>query len=153
MNPSFNDPSLRISQEDLSYIAHAQRSLAGGGATGASPSSSRRPSTSSTQGSSSATISLDPRALARLSEHFDDLLSTITVRVENLSQQTLKATNAHHRRASSVADHATREIERLREILRQCDELQIEFLKIKRIGEIVKGFRARVEVLEQRIGK
>jgi hypothetical protein len=113
-----------------------------------------------------------------LSAHFDGLLAAITSRVENvflspsllslphtqladrdytralqLSQQTLKATNAHHRRASSVADQATREIERLREILRQCDELQNEFLKIKRIGEIVKGFRARVEVLEQRIGK
>jgi hypothetical protein len=70
-----------------------------------------------------------------------------------LSAQTLKATNAHHRRATNVADQATREMERLREILRQCDELQNEFLKIKRIGEIVKGFRARVEALEQRIGK
>lgn len=44
-------------------------------------------------------------------------------------------------------------MERLRDILRQCDELQNEFLKIKRIGDIVKGFRARVEDLEKRIGK
>jgi len=184
MNPPFNDPSLHISHEDLSYIAHTQRTLSGGhhhhhhhGGGSGSPSSSRRPSTSSTQ-SGNASISLDPRALAQLSAHFDGLLAAITSRVENvflspsllslphtqladrdytralqLSQQTLKATNAHHRRASSVADQATREIERLREILRQCDELQNEFLKIKRIGEIVKGFRARVEVLEQRIGK
>ncbi|KAF8250529.1 hypothetical protein K440DRAFT_541414 [Wilcoxina mikolae CBS 423.85] len=155
MNPPFNDPSLHISHEDLSYIAHTQRTLShhgGGGGGGGSPSSSRRPSTSSTH-SGSASISLDPRALAQLSAHFDGLLAAITSRVENLSQQTLKATTAHHRRASSVADQATREIERLREILRQCDELQNEFLKIKRIGEIVKGFRTRVEVLEQRIGK
>ena len=52
-----------------------------------------------------------------------------------------------------MAEQANREIERLREILRQCDELQNEFLKIKRIGEIVKEFRKRVEVLEGRIGK
>ena len=41
----------------------------------------------------------------------------------------------------------------MREILLQCDELQDELLKIRRIGEIVKGFRARVEALEQRIGR
>jgi hypothetical protein len=70
-----------------------------------------------------------------------------------LSQQTLDATNSHHRRATSVADMANKEMERLRDILRQCDELQNEFLKIKRIGDIVKGFRARVEDLEKRIGK
>ena len=44
-------------------------------------------------------------------------------------------------------------MERLRDIMRQCDELQNEFLKIRRIGEIVKGFRARVEALEARIGR
>lgn len=52
-----------------------------------------------------------------------------------------------------MVDHATIEIETLRDILRQCDELQNEFLKIKRIGEIVKGFRIRVDSLEKRIGK
>ena len=52
-----------------------------------------------------------------------------------------------------MADQATREMERLRDIMRQCDELQNEFLKIRRIGEIVKGFRTRVEALEARIGR
>lgn len=70
-----------------------------------------------------------------------------------LSAQTLRSTQASHRRASKVVDHATVEIETLRDILRQCDELQNEFLKIKRIGEIVKGFRIRVDSLEKRIGK
>lgn len=44
-------------------------------------------------------------------------------------------------------------MDRLREIIHQCDELQNEMLKIRRIGEIVKGFRARVEALEQRLGR
>jgi hypothetical protein len=70
-----------------------------------------------------------------------------------LSAQTLRSTQASHRRASTVVDRATVEIETLRDILRQCDELQNEFLKIKRIGEIVKGFRVRVDALEKRIGK
>lgn len=43
------------------------------------------------------------------------------------------------------------EIARFREILRQIDELQMEFDKIRRIREIVKGFRARVEALDRQI--
>ena len=46
---------------------------------------------------------------------------------------------------------ADAEIERFHDILRQIDELQNEFAKIKRIGEIVKGYRARVEALDRRV--
>jgi len=46
---------------------------------------------------------------------------------------------------------ADAEIARFHDILRQIDELQNEFAKIKRIGEIVKGFRARVEALDRRV--
>ena len=47
---------------------------------------------------------------------------------------------------------ADNEIARFRGILQQIDELENEFDKIKRIREIVRGFRARVEHLERRIG-
>lgn len=47
---------------------------------------------------------------------------------------------------------ADNEIARFRHILQQIDELEMEFDKIKRIREIVRGFRARVEHLERRIG-
>lgn len=46
---------------------------------------------------------------------------------------------------------ADAEILRFQDILRQIDELQNEFAKIKRIGEIVKGFRTRVEALDRRV--
>jgi hypothetical protein len=46
---------------------------------------------------------------------------------------------------------ADAEIERFHEILRQIDELQTEFDKVRRIGEIVKGYRARVEALDRRV--
>lgn len=144
--PPITDPSLHISREDLSYIAAQQRRLR------STPPSSSSASASSGGGSNGG-ISLDPAALAALSTHFDNLLASISQRVENLSAQTLRSTQASHRRASTVVDRATVEIETLRDILRQCDELQNEFLKIKRIGEIVKGFRVRVDALEKRIGK
>jgi hypothetical protein len=47
---------------------------------------------------------------------------------------------------------ADAEIARFRAILRNIEELELEFEKIKRIREIVRGFRARVEGLERRMG-
>lgn len=80
MSSAFNNH--HISDEDLSYIAHTQRTLtADRGLVDSPPSSSRRPSTSSTQ-SGNASISLDPRALSALSAHFDELLGAITTRVK-----------------------------------------------------------------------
>jgi hypothetical protein len=46
---------------------------------------------------------------------------------------------------------ADAEIARFHEILRQIDELQTEFDKVRRIGEIVKAYRARVEALDRRV--
>lgn len=43
------------------------------------------------------------------------------------------------------------EIARFKAILRQIDELEVEFDKVRRIREIVRGFRSRVESLERRL--
>ena len=40
---------------------------------------------------------------------------------------------------------ADAEIARFKELLRQIDELEMEFDKVRHIRDIVKGFRARVE--------
>lgn len=93
-------------------------------------------------------------SLARSQISFYLLLSrAILTPFFQLSTQTLQSTQSHRRRTQLVTDHVTLEIERLKDVMRQCDELQNEFLKIKRIGEIVKGFRQRVEVLEKRVGR
>jgi hypothetical protein len=68
-----------------------------------------------------------------------------------LTAQTQTATQVQYDRAGNAIQMADAEIARFREILRQIDELQVEFDKIRRIGEIVKGFRARVEALDRRI--
>ena len=47
---------------------------------------------------------------------------------------------------------ADAEIARFRAILQQIDDLETEFEKIKRIREIVRTFRARVEQMERRLG-
>ena len=68
-----------------------------------------------------------------------------------LTQQTQTATQLQSDRAANTMQNADAEIARFRAILREIDELQVEFDKVRRIGEIVKGFRARVQQLERRI--
>jgi len=47
---------------------------------------------------------------------------------------------------------ADAEIARFRAILHRIDELETEFDKIRRIRDIVRSFRARVEQMERRLG-
>lgn len=68
-----------------------------------------------------------------------------------LSQQTQTATQVQYDRAGNAMQMADAEIARFRSILREIDELQMEFDKVRRIGEIVKGFKSRVDRLDRRI--
>lgn len=68
-----------------------------------------------------------------------------------LTQQTQTATQVQYDRAGNAMQMADAEIARFRAILREIDELQVEFDKVRRIGEIVKGFKARVDRLDRRI--
>ena len=63
-----------------------------------------------------------------------------------------RATAAQHGRAANTMQAADAEIARFRAILQQIDELENEFEKIKRIREIVRGFKGRVEEMERRLG-
>ncbi|KAK4898415.1 hypothetical protein LTR27_004011 [Elasticomyces elasticus] len=116
-------------------LAHAQqRSPAG--------------STASSQGR----LLLDPGSLQMLSRHFDRIMQAIGQRLEQLNHATEFATQAQHDRAGNALQMADAEIARFRAILQQIDELETEFDKIKRMREIVRGFRARVEQMERRLG-
>lgn len=69
-----------------------------------------------------------------------------------LNHMTEIATDAQVDRAGNAIQMADREIARFRALLQQIDDLETEFDKIKRIREIVRGFRARVEQMEARLG-
>lgn len=109
--------------------------------------SSRAASHASSQGR----LLLDPSSLQALSAHFDRLMYSIQRRWHYLSQQTQTATQLQYDRAGNAIQLADAEIARFRAILHEIDELQVEFDKVQRIGEIVKGFKARVARLERRI--
>ena len=68
-----------------------------------------------------------------------------------LTAQTQRSTLHQSSRAATSIAAADAEIARFREILRQIDELETEFDKVRHIRDIVKGYRARVEGLERRI--
>ena len=67
-----------------------------------------------------------------------------------LTQQTQTATQLQSDRTAHAIHNADAEIARFRAILREIDELQVEFDKVRRIGEIVKGFKSRVDYLDRR---
>ncbi|OQO07092.1 hypothetical protein B0A48_07660 [Cryoendolithus antarcticus] len=79
-------------------------------------------------------------------------MGAIQQRLEQLNRATEIATQTQYDRAGNEIEMADAEIARFRAILHQIDELENEFDKIRRIREIVRSFRARVEMLERRIG-
>ncbi|CAN9128364.1 unnamed protein product [Alternaria alternata] len=109
--------------------------------------SSRAASHASSQGR----LLLDPSSLQALSAHFDRLMYSIQQRWQYLTQQTQTATQVQYDRAGNAMQMADAEIARFRAILHEIDELQVEFDKVRRIGEIVKGFKSRVDRLDRRI--
>ncbi|KAF1996159.1 hypothetical protein P154DRAFT_443970 [Amniculicola lignicola CBS 123094] len=143
MSTSVPDTQLGLSQSEITLLRqHQQIALSQAGS-----SSSRAASHASSQGR----LLLDPTSLQALSAHFDRLMYSIQQRWQALTQQTQTATQIQYDRAGNAIQLADAEIARFRALLREIDELQVEFDKVRRIGEIVKSFKARVETLERRL--
>ena len=71
--------------------------------------------------------------------------------IVQLSQQTQVSTQAQSSSARNVMSAADTEIARFHDIIRQIDELEREFDKVRHIRDIVKGFKSRVEGLERKV--
>ncbi|KAK4983313.1 hypothetical protein LTR66_008875 [Elasticomyces elasticus] len=142
---SMSDIRLGLSREDVQTLRqHQQIALAQTGSA-----SSRAASNASSQGR----LLLDPSSLQVLNLHFDRVMVAIQQRLQALNYQTQLATQVQYDRAANAMQIADTEIARFRAILRQIDELEVEFDKIRRIRDIVRGFTARVETLERRLGQ
>ncbi|MCJ1375111.1 hypothetical protein MMC20_006345 [Loxospora ochrophaea] len=120
-----------------------------------SASSSRAASAASSGHSAAGNgrLVMDPGSLAVLGQHFDRVMASIQGRVDTLTYQTQRATTAQSHRAASSLAAADAEIARVKDMIRQIDELETEFDKVRHIRDIVKGFRARVEGLERRVDR
>jgi hypothetical protein len=62
------------------------------------------------------------------------------------------ATEAQNDRSKNAMKKADEEMARFRQMMAQIDQLENEFEKIKRIREIVRSWRTRVEEMERRLG-
>ncbi|KAG9663176.1 hypothetical protein KCU95_g15726, partial [Aureobasidium melanogenum] len=96
-------------------------------------------------------VLVDAGSLQLLANHFDHVMAGIQRRADLLTRETQASVQRQSSRAVSSIQAADAEIARVHDLLRQIDELETEFDKIRRIRDIVAAFRARVEALERRV--
>jgi hypothetical protein len=134
------DTQLGLTAEEIQILRQGQAAL---GANGSS--SSRAASRASSQG----LLLLDSSSLSALGRYFDRLMASIEQNIRYLSEQAQMFTQLQYDHAGNIIDGADAEIARYTAILRQLDELEMDFDRIAHIKEIVKGYRSRVEELER----
>ncbi|KAK0507320.1 hypothetical protein JMJ35_010358 [Cladonia borealis] len=167
--PSIPDSQLGLSASELAILRqHQQIALASSSSTshttansvstrgrghvrGSASTSRAASAASSNVGGGGGRLLLDAGSLAVLGRHFEGLMGAIGGRIDSLTAQTSASTISQSNRAATSIAAADAEIARFREILRQIDELETEFDKVRHIRDIVKSFRARVEGLERRV--
>jgi hypothetical protein len=135
------DTQLGLTAEEIQLLRQGQAALDGGS------SSSRAASRASSQG----LLLLDSSSLSALGRYFDRLMANIEQNIQYLSEQAQMFTQVEYDRAGNIIAGADAEIARYTEILRQLDELEVDFDRIAHIKEIVKQYRGRVEDLEKEL--
>ncbi|EQB45911.1 hypothetical protein CGLO_15141 [Colletotrichum gloeosporioides Cg-14] len=126
------DSQLGLSYEEVQLLRQGQAAL-GQGAGGGGSNSSRAASRASSQG----LLLLDSTSLAALGRYFDRVMNQIEQQIIYLSEQSQMFTMAQFDRAGNLIEGADAEIQRYHEILRQLDELELDFDRIRHIKEIV----------------
>lgn len=133
------DTQLGLTEEEIQLLRYHQ--------TQAGSNSSRAASRASSQGR----LLLDSSSLAALSRHLDRLMVQIQARIEYLTEQTSMVTMQQYDHAGNLIDNADNEIARFNDIMRQLDELELDFDRIRHIRDIVRGYRQRVEELDREL--
>jgi len=136
------DTQLGLTNDEIALLRHHQQQAAASTAGG---SSSRAASRASSQG----LLLLDGTSLAALGRHFDRLMQQIQARLDYLSEQSQMVAQQQYDRAGNAIAVADAEIARFHDILRQIDELELDFDRIKHIRDIVRAYRQRVEEMER----
>jgi len=138
------DTQLGLTIEEIQLLRHHQQAAAAAGS-----SSSRAASRASSQG----LLMLDASSLSALGRHFDRVMQHIQQQLEYLSEQSEMVTMAVYDRAGNLIDNADAEIARYHDIMRQIDELELDFDRIAHIRDIVRDFRRRAEELDRELDR
>lgn len=83
-----------------------------------------------------------------ISQKFQDLLAAIDQRIKVLAGQTEKSVTGTRSKVDQEIDDVDKEISRLKDIMKTCDDLEMEFTKIRQIGEIAGDFVRRLKAVE-----
>ena len=78
-------------------------------------------------------------------------MQQIQARLDWLSEQSQTVGQQQYDRAGNAIATADSEIARFHDIIRQIDELEVDFDRIRHIRDIVRGYRQRVEEMEQQM--
>ncbi len=78
-------------------------------------------------------------------------MQQIQARLDYLSEQSQMVGQQQYDRAGNAIELADSEIARFHDILRQIDELELDFDRIRHIRDIVRSYRQRVEEMEQQM--
>jgi len=78
-------------------------------------------------------------------------MQQIQARLEYLSEQSQMVAQQQYDRAGNAIALADSEIARFHDILRQIDELELDFDRIRHIRDIVRSYRQRVEEMEREV--
>jgi hypothetical protein len=136
---------LGLTNDEIALLLHHQQaaaSIAGG-------SSSRAASRASSQGR----LLLDSSSLTALGRHFDGLMQQTQARSDYLFEQSHEEANQQHDRGGNAIAIADSVIARLREILHQIDELEVDFDRIRHIRDIITALRRRLGEMESSLPK
>lgn len=78
-------------------------------------------------------------------------MQQIQARLDYLAEQSQMVAQQQYDRAGNAIALADSEIARFHDILRQIDELEVDFDRIRHIRDIVRSYRQRVEEMEQQM--
>ncbi|KAK3364568.1 hypothetical protein B0T25DRAFT_426110, partial [Lasiosphaeria hispida] len=128
---------LRLSQAECSVLRNdiAEASAA------SSISGSRRNARSDSD--SQGLLMLDSVSLAALGRHFDRQMQHIQQRLEYLMEQSTVVTMHVSDRAGNLTENNDLEIAKYHDIMKQIDELELDFDRIAHIRDLVRDFRRR----------
>lgn len=139
------DTQLGLTLDEIQLLRHGQQQVA----AAAGSTSSRAASRASSQG----LLMMDSSSLSALGRHFDRVMQHIQQQMEYLSAQSEMVTMQVYDRAGNMIDNVDAEIARYHEIIRQIEELELEFDRIAHIRDIVRDYRRRAEELERELDR
>lgn len=97
-------------------------------------------------------LATDSLGISQLQADFEALILKVTERVNSLSQQAMKSAQLEQSSIESLQiNRADEEIKRLKALISQCEEFDLDFQKIGQIGEIAKEFKKRILELEKQL--